>query len=182
MTAPATTIEPTFPIWPLPELAGRPPVVLVRDNDRGVDLAYDDCDQRAGTRLRVTNRTGLAPFYLPPFTPVFSVLEGVIRYAGQHRKGRCILIEHDNGWLSYYGNLQHTLVVPTDYLRTPQLTKAGQIIGYAGRVHQHPPRPLRFELWARGASGYAQLDPVRFIHGWRLLPWMPNHAPTPLAA
>jgi hypothetical protein len=163
----------TEPICPLPELYGRAPVVLVRDDDSdlGVEIAYESQDDPLGTRIRVTTRTGLAPFYVPPYTPVLAAADGVVRFAAQHASGHRILIEHSDGWLSYYARLQQSFVVPTSRRLTPQDVKAGQMIGHAGRVHEHPPKPMRFELWFRDEHGYKQIDPTRLMRHWRLLRW-----------
>jgi murein DD-endopeptidase MepM/ murein hydrolase activator NlpD len=168
----AAAIEP---VWPLPKLNGHAPVILVHDeHDPGVELAYERRDEVEGPMVRST-KGALNPLYLPPLTPVFSVFNGRVLYAGRHLTGYKVIVEHSNGWMSYYANLEQMFVVPTDQIgrRPPQQTKAGHILGYAGSMSLGPPRPVRFELWKYDEEyGYISIDPIRFMRRWRLMSWM----------
>lgn len=183
-----TEINITRPVWPLPKLNGHAPVLLVHDpSDPGVELAYERAQDPDGPLVRSTRRTGLSPFYLPPLTPVFSVFDGRILYAGKHADGHTIIVEHANGWMSYYSHIEQMFALATDRrigLRArPQYTKAGHILGYAGQLGLGPIRPVRFELWKFDDDcGYVAIDPIRFMRRWRLMPWMQSVPLHPAAA
>ena len=185
------TIKPTDthlalsrPVWPLPKLNGHAPVLLVHDpSDPGVELAYEHKYDPDGPLVRSTKQTGIGPFYLPALTPVYAVFDGRIMYAGKHADGHTIIVEHANGWMSYYSHLEQMFALATDrrHRARPQYTKAGHILGYAGRLAGQPNRPIRFELWKYDDNcGYVAIDPIRFMRRWRLMPWMqsvPLHPP-----
>jgi len=173
--SPTNVTPASEPVWPLPKLNGHAPVLLVHDeNDPGVELAYERRDEIEEPTVRSTKNAPL-PLYLPPLTPVFAVFDGRILYAGRHLTGFKVIIEHGNGWMSYYANLEQMFVMPTDQMgrRSPQQTKAGHILGYAGSMSLGPPRPVRFELWKYDEEcGYISIDPILFMSRWRLMPWM----------
>src|SRR5262245_2699280 len=103
------------PVWPLPKLGGNKPVLLVENaSDPGVELAYEYRDEPDGPMVRSTQRSGFQPFYLPPLTPVHAVFDGRILYAGKHADGHTIIVEHPNGWMTFYGHLEHMFALPTD--------------------------------------------------------------------
>src|SRR5688500_18740800 len=107
-----------LPVWPLPALNGQDPVLLVHDHgDPGVELAYEQTYDPDGPLVRSATREHPEPFFLPSFTPVFSVFDGSIVYAGKHAQGHTIIIQHGNGWMTYYGRLEHMLALATDRRR-----------------------------------------------------------------
>jgi len=166
----------TRPVWPLPKLNGARPVLLVADpNDPGVEIAYEFRDEPEGPMVRPTFGSCFPPFYLPALTPVFAIFDGRILYAGKHADGFTVIVEHPNGWMSYYSHLEQMFALATDrrHRGRPQYVKPGHILGYAGRLGDAPLRPLRFELWKLDDDGgYISIDPIRFMRGWRQMPWM----------
>ena len=163
------------PVWPLPKLSGVQPVLLVHDpSDPGVELAYEHKHDPDGPLVRSTRGIGTSPFYLPPLTPVFAVFDGRVMYAGKHADGHTIIIEHANGWMTFYSHLEQMFVLPTDrrHRARPQHTKVGNILGYAGKIGLDSIRPIRFELWKYDEhSGYVAIDPIRFMRRWRVRAW-----------
>lgn len=85
--------------------------------------------------------------------------------------------------MTFYSHLEQMFALATDRRghTRPQYTKAGHILGYAGRLGLGPIRPIRFELWKYDDTcGYVAIDPIRFMRRWRLMPWMqsvPLHPP-----
>lgn len=167
------------PVFPMPVVGGQSPVLLVFDQrDRGVEIAYERHPTPRDTpRVRLASR-GTSLYWIPRFVPVFAVGEGKIVYARKHLDGHTILVEHRGGWLSYYGRLEHMFATPSD--RRPQRearVAAGDILGYATASEATALRPLRFELWrCNREQDYDTIDPLRFVHRWRLPRWDEVHA------
>jgi hypothetical protein len=162
-------------VWPLPSLDGKRPAVLVGDlHDPGVALAYEEAYAADGAMVRSLPHAPPDAFYLPSFTPVFAVHDGTIVYAGKHASGYTIILQHGNGWMTYYGRLEHMLALETDRKRVGAAArvKAGSVIGYAGTSKPGPLRALRFELWRLDDDfGYLAIDPIRFMRRWSVIPW-----------
>jgi len=170
---PSTAIIPQ-PVWPLPKLNGQAPVLLVHEpTDPAVELAYEHAHDPDGPLVRSTKNAGPLGFFLPPLTPVFTVFDGRIMYAGKHADGHVVIVEHANGWMTYYRHLEQMFALATDRYRAPQRVRAGDVVGYAGHTRSDPLRPIRFELWKLDENcGYIAIDPIRFMRRWRLMPWL----------
>lgn len=169
---PSTAIIPQ-PVWPLPRLNDQAPVLLVHEpSDPAVELAYEHPHDPDGPLVRSTKSRSTGGFFLPPRTPVFSVFDGRIMYAGKHADGHVLIVEHANGWMTYYRHLEHMFALSTDRYRSPQRVRAGDILGWAGHARAAPLRAIRFELWKLDEHcGYVAIDPIRFMRRWRLMPW-----------
>jgi hypothetical protein len=171
------------PVWPLPALNDQKPVLLVQQyTDPGVELAYEQVYEPDGPIVRLAIREGTEPFFLPAFTPVFAVYDGTIVYAGKHSDGHTVIVQHDNGWMTYYGRMEHMLTLATDHRRIQRASrvKAGNVLGYAGSLTPGPLRALRFELWKLDdESGYIAFDPIRFMRRWAVMPWSDERLKAP---
>ena len=165
------TNERPSPMFPLPVLDSRTPVVLVFDpEDRGIEIAYER-NPHAGPLVRSATRESTL-YDIPAFTPVLAVADGKIIYGGKHTDGHVVLVEHRNGWSSYYGHLEHMFVTPSEQRPREARVRRGDILGYVGAASQR--RTLRFELWRYAADEeYEPVDPIRYVHRWRLCPWVP---------
>ena len=163
--------ERTPPVFPLPVLNGQAPVVLVFDpQDAGVEIAYDRNPQE-GPLVRSASRESTL-YVVPPLVPVFAVGDGKIIYAREHTDGGAILVAHRRGWATYYTRLEHMFATPTERSRREAPVKAGDILGYVGSWRSSALRPLRFELWRYSDDlDYERIDPIRFLHRWRLMRW-----------
>lgn len=158
------------PAFPLPVLNGQPPVVLVFDpEDPSVEIAYERSHQE-GPLVRSASRES-ALYFIPSLTPVFVVSEGKIVYAREHTDGYAIMIEHRDGWASYYRRLEHMFVAPTERGSREAQVGSGDMLGYVGS-RRPALRPLRFELWrCHEGDEYQPVDPIRYLHRWRLMRW-----------
>lgn len=146
------------PVWPLPMLNRRLPEIL----DRGVKMP--------GLHL------GFPPdalTSLPRMIPIFAVADGEIVYAGKQATGHTVIVDHCNGWATYYGGLQHMFATPRSQVkrRTVERVKAGDVLGYLD-VRGEGSDALYFELWHHDASPhFSPVDVQDHIHTWALLPW-----------
>jgi hypothetical protein len=174
LTISESSTTKSLPVWPLPAVNKQSPVVLVHDyQDPGVELAYEQLYDPDGPMVRAVAH-GDEPYFVPSFTPVFAVHDGSIVYAGKHASGYTIILQHGNGWMTYYGRLEHMLALETDRKRVGAAArvKAGSVIGYAGSSKPGPLRALRFELWRLDDDcGYLAIDPIRFMRRWAVIPW-----------
>lgn len=160
------------PIFPLPLLNGQAPVLLVFDpQDPGVEIAYERTVSADGALVRSATRESTL-YCIPSMLPVFVVAAGKILYAREHVDGFAVLIEHANGWASYYRRLEHMFVTPTERTRRETKVGRGDILGYVGPTRAGPLQPLRFELWrCNQEQEFDPIDPIRFMRRWRLEPW-----------
>src|SRR5262245_29382617 len=104
------------PVWPLPSLEGREPAIIEHETKiPGLDLAYE---RAHATELVATfpvdSPNGSAQHFMPSSIPAFAVADGVITYAGKQHHGYAMVIDHRNGWASYYANLEHMFARPTN--------------------------------------------------------------------
>ena len=144
------------PVWPLPSLVGRTPIAVASDpKTAGLDLAYPD-------------------IVVPEMTPAFAVSDGVITYAGRQLHGYAIVIDHKNGWASYYANLEHMFALPTNRgaRARAERVKTSDVIGYVSAAMPDAPRRLHFELWRLGYDGhYEPVDVLAIMRSWLVVPW-----------
>jgi murein DD-endopeptidase MepM/ murein hydrolase activator NlpD len=170
-----------IPTWPLPELAGRRPVLLVFDpkDHAGVDLAYERAPDNERMLVHSAKPSDGPLYSLPSMTPVFAVADGVVIYAARQLRGHAIIVDHGNGWLTFYGRLQALFTTakidPRPWRR--DRVRAGDLIGFAGSPESGPLRTLRFEMWKLDeAYGYRTVDPIRYMRRWSLRPWIDTRA------
>ncbi len=183
------SVEKAPPVFPLPVFNGQQPVILIFDPpDRGIEIAYERHRTPDGPRVRPASRETTL-FHIPRLTPVFNVSEGRIIYAREHSDGFAIIVEHRNGWVSYYNRLEHMFVTPSERRpRRETRVAAGDILGYVGPSRYGPLRPLRFELWRCSKElDFVPVDPLPYLGRWRVLRWNDAQArgapaPTPHAA
>jgi len=162
-------------LCPLPKLHERAPVNIHDPSlgHRGVDLAY------ARTRphdlvLQYPPDTehGTVEHFMPRWVPVFAVHDGSITYAGPLGAAWSVVIDHDNGWASQYGNLEHLFVTPTSRSMHRARARAGDVLGYVGAARPGMFKSLHFELWTGDdARGFQDIDPMRHISKVLPLPW-----------
>ncbi len=155
---------PSPPVWPLPALDGRAPSVIERDpRIPGLDLAYA-CDPNDATKGHE----------VPRFVPAFAVADGEITYAGKQAYGYALIINHNNGWATYYTNLEHMFATPWSKRprARPEKVKAGDVLGYVGAPNEGEPRCLHFELWKLDEERhFAPADAREHMSTWLQLPW-----------
>ena len=145
---PIRTSRSSSPVWPLPALNGREPVII-DTKQPGIELAYarvteDDCRKECppGTAY------GTATHFMPPLAAVLSFDDGVITFAGRLGKSFGMIINHGNGWATHYRNLKSLACIRTDlYNPREQYVHAGKTIGYAGSPEPGEFRRVYFELW-----------------------------------
>jgi len=160
------------PVWPLPSLDGCVPLVMPRVSKLpGVDLAYPMADVQA--------------YFVPSLTPAFAVADGVVTFAGNQERGHAVVINHNNGWASFYSGLATLFVQPTMRPRARlEHVLAGSVIGYVGDSGLH------YELWKLDDERHFEPVGDTLVHmkSWLVLPWNDNRftpdqaAPLPAAA
>ena len=174
---PSRNTEPASPpVWPMPTLNGRAPVVISSNpKSPGLDLAY----QRANVSdllatYPVDSANGTARHFMPNMMPAFAVRDGVITYAGKQAHGYAVMVDHRNGWATYYTNLEFMFATPTNRepQRVPARVKAGDVLGYIGAPAPGAFKCLHFELWKRDEeSHFVAVDPGDEMSSWLVLPW-----------
>ena len=147
----------------------------------GVDLMYRRRDARdliaafpAGTR------GGTRLFFMPEGVPALAASAGVVTFANTTPVGNTVIVQHPNGWATYYTHLA-TLAV-----RRGASVRAGQSIGTIGASPEDAAhlRHLHFELWNGGTRSGA-VDPAPHLAAWSRATsaWTPtlvsSAAPTP---
>jgi hypothetical protein len=177
----ADRIEPRNPpVKPLADLNGRAPVALppIGAKERGIDLAYQRNDSTDLMRTYPPGSpNGTSTHFMPTSMPAFCVGDGVVRYAGRVAHGYSIVVDHRNGWATYFGSLEHVFV-PTDRdTRRPETrVKAGDVLGYVGSLQPGGFKCLHFELWRRDAARlFIPIDPTKFMNDWRAVAWNQDH-------
>lgn len=146
------------PVWPLPMHNRRLPEILDRGAKMpGVHLGY------ASALLGS----------LPRMLPIFAVANGEIVYAGKQSIGNSVIVDHCNGWATYYGGLAHMFATPRTQSkrRSIERVKAGDVLGYLD-TKTIGTDALYLELWHHDASPhFSPIDVESHIHSWALLPW-----------
>ena len=85
-----------------------------------------------------------------------------------------MVVDHRNGWATYYTNLEFMFATPTDRepRRAPARVKAGDVLGYVGAPTPGAFKCLHFELWKRDEeSHFVAVDPIEEMSSWLVLPW-----------
>lgn len=181
-TSSLSCVEPRNPpVWPLAALNGRAPVVVVPTGAkaRGIDLAYArNAERDLAKTYPLGSANGTPTHFMPTSTPVFCTSDGDVTYAGRVAHGYSVVVDHRNGWATYYGNLEHMFVTPTDRKprRRTARVKSGDVLGFVGSLLPGGFKCLHFELWRRDDEGqFADVDPTRFMSDWLVLPWNQDH-------
>ncbi len=162
-------------VWPLPSIDGRSPAELEARLPRpGVDLAYarrHDLDMRA--TYRAGTRNGTKTHFMPDGVPALSSHDGFTAYAGKHGDGYAVIVDHENGWATYYTQLERMFATPTsEHTGRAERVKAGDVVGHVGSPGGDELKCLHFELWALGDNHrYRAVDPRRIMQGWNIVPW-----------
>lgn len=162
------------PVWPLPSLNGRDPVVIERGSKfPGLDLAYARPNETELIAKYPLGPNGTATHFMPDLLPTFCVGDGVITYAAKQSHAYALVVNHDNGWATYYANLEHMFAMPTTRRRARvERVKAGDVLGYVGSALPGEMKCLHFELWKLGDdSHFAPVESLHFMRSWHVLPW-----------
>lgn len=174
------------PVWPLPALNGRPPVILeTSQNPRGIELAY----ARGGAGDLVKEcppgtPNGTDTHVMPQTAAVLSFHDGVITFAGRLGGAFGMIIDHGNGKATHYRNLKSLACIRTDlYNPREQQVYAGKTIGYVGAPAAGEFRRLYFELWhADRDRHFVPVDPRPQLREWKLVEHYDHLTPAPPAA
>ncbi len=167
----------SLPVLPLPAMHGRVPVIINAGHYDvvGVELAYPrDGVADLITTYPLNSPNGTATHFMPERVPAFAVRDGSITFAAKEGNGHALLVDHGNGWATYYDNLEHMFARPTDKRARRRLdrVKAGDILGYVGAPWPGGFKRLRFELWALDEDGeLSAVDPRGEMTRWRVMPW-----------
>jgi hypothetical protein len=174
-----TTPTPTIPtdtwVFPVPSLGDRAAVIsnpFKASAHLGVDIMFKRRDARdliAAFPAGTSNGTPL--FFIPDSVAALAASAGVVTFAANTPVGHTVIIQHPNGWTTYYTHLT-TLVVAKG-----QQVTAGQMLGAIGanpKDGQHLVH-LHFELW-KGRKRSGAIDPAPYLAAWSRMvsPWSPN--------
>lgn len=127
----------------------------------GVDLMYRRRDARdLIAAFPVGTAGGSSLFFMPENIPALAASAGVVAFAGMTPVGNTVIIQHPNGWSTYYTHLAALSV------RQGSTVPAGQTIGTIGASPEDAEhlRHLHFELW-KGATR-TPVDPSPFLAAW----------------
>jgi hypothetical protein len=176
-------IEPTLAGWtvPVPTLGDRQAVVSneFRTNDPhqhlGVDLMFRRRDSRDLVAVyppKTSNGTTL--FFMPEGVSALAAAAGTVSFADMTGMGNSVIIQHPNGWATYYTHLSSLAVKRGD------LVRAGQPLGTIGAspLDGEHLKHLHFELW-RGGTRSGAVDPAASLATWTRVasPWSPPSGP-----
>jgi hypothetical protein len=174
------------PVWPLAALNGREPVVLDGNpKSRGIELAYPRVDATdAIANCPYATPSGTDTHLMPHMTAALSIDDGEITYAGRQAHGYGIIVNHNNGWASYYANLEAIVAIRTDLYRPrEQYVRAGDVIGYVGSPTPGAFKRLYFELWQLDRDRhFVPVDPRPRFADWKLLRRYDRFTPAPPTA
>jgi hypothetical protein len=175
---------PSFAGWvvPVPTIGDRPVVVsnpFHADNDAhqhlGVDLMFRRRDARdlVATYAPKTPN-GTAMFFMPDGISALAASGGAVSFADMTSMGNSVIIQHPNGWATYYTHLSSLAV------KRGELARAGQPLGTIGvsPLDGEHLKHLHFELW-RGGTRSGAVDPTAFLATWMRVtsPWSPPSGP-----
>ena len=185
--APIRLARSASPVWPLPALNGREPVVLgpATDKPRGIELAYPRIDAGdAATTCPPGTLHGTDTHVLPAMTPALAADDGVILFAGRLGHGFGLILDHGNGWASHYANLEALCAIRTDLYRPrDQHVRAGDPVGYVGAPAPGAFKRLYFELWRSDRSRqFTPVDPCPRLRDWKVIQHYDHFTPAPPTA
>lgn len=170
------TKQHSHPVWPLPSLNGREPVAVQRQSKLpGLHLAYPrDCPDELLAKYPIGSN-GSSTHFMPNLIPAYAVGDGFITYAGKQAHGHAIVVNHDNGWATYYAGLEHMFARPTNARprARDERVKAGDVLGYVGSPQPDAMKALHFELWKLEEERHFEPvgDPLGYMRDWLMLPW-----------
>jgi murein DD-endopeptidase MepM/ murein hydrolase activator NlpD len=127
------------------------------------DIYPTNCEFRLASKYgyRIDPFTGRKAFHhgidlaVPENTKVFSCGSGKVIEATYNRtNGNYVIIDHENGYKSYYGHLSSELVKYGDHVIK------GQIIGLSGNTGMSTGPHIHYQLSFEGKT----LDPLKIIH------------------
>lgn len=146
-------LKDSSPVWPLPAIDGKAPTIVERRQKMpGVHIAYESSILR--------------------LTPVFAVASGRIIYASKQDHGHTIIVDHCNGWATYYTNLEHMFAAPrTSAAVSRAKVKSGDVLGYVDTKQRAGEQCLYFELWRRVDGHFEPDDVEQHLSSWAMLPW-----------
>lgn len=159
------------PVWPLPSIDGRIPSVIPRPSKfPGVDLAYahDAGDSRSTSPVDATGRPS---HFVPNAVPALAVADGVVAYAARQCHGYALVLDHGNGWATYYANLDSVFANLTQCGRARrQRVKSGDALGYVGSAVPGDAKCLHFELWKRNDEQHFEpAESLVHMRSWTVL-------------
>ena len=166
---------------PVPTLGDRPAVVSNEfragkqvngpQEHVGVDLMFRRRDPRdliAAFPPKTTNGTSL--FFMPDGISALAASAGTVAFADMTLMGNSVIVQHPNGWATYYTHLATLAVKRGDAVR------AGQPLGTIGAspIDGEHLKHLHFELW-KGGKRSGVVDPAPYLDTWTRVtaPWSP---------
>lgn len=105
--------------------------------------------------------------FVPDGTLAIAASAGVVRWAGPDFRGLGVIIDHGNGWSTYYTHLATLLVAKGETV------VVGHPLGVIGDDPTDPDdrRHLHFEI-RRGRAASDAVDPAPFLAAWGVV-WLP---------
>jgi hypothetical protein len=172
------------PVWPLPALNGREPVILETraKQVRGIELAYRRASRGdAIAACPPGTPNGTDTHLMPQMAAVLCVDDGEITFAGRLGHGYAMIINHGNGSASHYASLESLCAIRTDLYRPrEQYVRAGDVIGYAGSPSRGEFKRLYFELWQRDRGHlFVPVDPRPRLAESKLVQHYDHFTPAP---
>lgn len=172
---PVTEPTPSTATWvhPVPNLDGR--IAVVSNEFRARDAADGRANQHLGVDLMYRRRDvrdliavfpagtpgGTPLFFMPENVPAVAAASGIVVSAGMTPVGNAVIVQHANGWATYYAHLE-TLAV-----HKGASVVAGQTLGTIGASPQDAAhlRHLHLEIW-KGGTRAGAVDPAPYLAAW----------------
>lgn len=166
--------SPSFVGWvvPVPNLEERPAVVSNEfrvgsgptdpREHLGVDLMFQRRDARdliASYPPKTPNGTPM--FFMPDGVSALAASGGSVSFAAMTAMGNSVIVQHPNGWATYYTHLAALAVKRGD------MVQAGQPLGTIGAspIDREHIKHLHFELW-KGGKRSGAVDPSLYLDAW----------------
>ncbi len=159
-------------IYPVPTLDDRPAVIsnpFAADKHLGADIMFRRRDARDLISVyppRSTNGSKL--FFMPDGVPALAASAGTVTFAALTPVGNTVIVQHANGWTTYYTHLATVAV------SKGQAVTAGEALGTVGASPKDPAHlaHLHVELW-KGRTRSTATDPAPYLDAWArvTLPW-----------
>jgi hypothetical protein len=177
-------------VFPVPSLGKRHAVISdgfgsprtlpdgTKEAHLGADLMFRRSDVRDLVAVYAPGTVnGTKAHFMPDDLHALAACAGVVRYAKWTTFGFTVVIQHGNGWATYYTHLAALLVEAGNEV------SAGQAIGIIG----DSPAPgshikhLHFELWRDGTRA-GVVDPAPYLDAWPRIvieDWRPSASAAP---